>query len=156
MVHGEAGAHRGRMIKRNLFWTLLTLCAITASLQAQSPETLDFLNDLPDFEHVREMLPNHLNDMARTLLRERQRTVSQITTAADVAKRRAYLRECMIRELGGFPERTPLNARVVGTLDRDGYRVEKIIFESQPKFYVTGNLYLPASGKGPYPAVLFP
>jgi cephalosporin-C deacetylase-like acetyl esterase len=129
---------------------------ITGSLRAQSPDSLDFLNDLPDFEHVREMLPNHLNDMAMALLKERQLAVSQITTAADVAQRKAYLRECMIRELGGFPERTPLNARVVGTLDRDGYRVEKVIFESQPKFYVTGNLYLPKSGKGPYPAVLFP
>jgi cephalosporin-C deacetylase-like acetyl esterase len=144
------------MIRRSLIGALLTVCAITGSLRAQSPDSLDFLNDLPDFEHVRDMLPNQLNDIAMALLKERQRTVSQITTAADVAQRKAYLRECMIRELGGFPESTPLNARMVGTLDRDGYRVEKIIFESQPKFYVTGNLYLPKSGKGPYPAVLFP
>ena len=144
------------MIRRNFFWALLTVCVLTGSLRAQSPDSLDFLNDLPDFEHVRDMLPNRLNDMAMDLLEQRKRTVSQITTAADVAKRRAYLRECMLRELGGFPERTPLNARVVGTLDRDGYRVEKIIFESQPKFFVTGNLYLPKSGKGPFPAVLFP
>jgi cephalosporin-C deacetylase-like acetyl esterase len=55
-----------------------------------------------------------------------------------------------------LPERTPLNARVAGTLNRDGYRIEKIVFESQPGLYVTANLYLPATGKGPFPAILFP
>jgi len=30
------------------------------------------------------------------------------------------------------------------------YRIEKVIFESQPGFYVTANLYLPATGKGPF------
>ncbi|MCL4394372.1 MAG: acetylxylan esterase, partial [Chloroflexi bacterium] len=52
--------------------------------------------------------------------------------------------------------RAPLNARVVGALERDGYRIEKIVFESQPKFYVTANLYLPKTGRPPYPAILFP
>jgi cephalosporin-C deacetylase-like acetyl esterase len=144
------------MKNTKIMWSVILICGLSVPLLAQSPDSLDFLNDLPDFEHVRDMLPNQLNQKAFALLDERQRVVAQINTAADVAKRRAYVRECMIRALGGFPERTPLNARVVGRLDRDGYRVEKIIFESQPKFYVTGNLYLPTSGKGPYPAVLFP
>ena len=151
-----AREERGRMSRRNLFWAVVAVCALAGSLRAQSPESLDFLADLPDFEHAREMLPSHLNGLAMALLEERKRTVSQITTASDVARRKAYVRERMLSALGGFPERTPLNARVVGTLDRDGYRVEKVIFESQPKFYVTGNLYLPKDGKAPYPAVLFP
>jgi cephalosporin-C deacetylase-like acetyl esterase len=62
----------------------------------------------------------------------------------------------MLRALGGLPERTPLNARVTSVVDRDDYRIEKIIFESQPRFYVTANLYLPKTGRGPYPAILFP
>ena len=55
--------------------------------------------------------------------------------------------------LGGLPVRTPLNARTVGVLERDNYRIEKVIFESQPRFFVTGNLYLPKQGRGPYPGV---
>src|ERR1041384_6045924 len=58
--------------------------------------------------------------------------------------------------LGGRPERTPLNARVIGTLDRGDHRIERIIFESRPGFYVTANLYLPKGGKAPYPGILFP
>src|SRR5207249_9788732 len=72
------------------------------------------------------------------------------------ARRKAYTAEHMLQALGGLPERTPLNAHVVGALEREGYRIEKIIFESQPHFYVTGNLYLPKSSQPPYPGVLFP
>ena len=60
-----------------------------------------------------------------------------------------------MRQLGGFPERTPLNARVVGQLDGEGYRVEKVLFESRPGHHVSANLYLPDS-KGPYPGVIIP
>ncbi len=61
----------------------------------------------------------------------------------------------MSRLIGGLPEqRTPLNARITGRFERPGYRVEKIVFESLPGFWVTGNLYLPTSSKGPFPAVL--
>ena len=42
-----------------------------------------------------------------------------------------------------LPERTPLNAKVTGTIERDAFRVEKVHFQSQPGLYVTGNLYLP-------------
>lgn len=55
-----------------------------------------------------------------------------------------------------MPERTPLKGRVTGTLDREGYRVEKVIYESRPDHHVTGNLYLPKEGKPPYPGVLVP
>jgi cephalosporin-C deacetylase-like acetyl esterase len=124
---------------------------------AQTPEDINFLAGLSDFEQIGTMLPDYLNGIAFQLLDQRQRTVAQISTSAQVAARKAYVRERMIAALGGgLPDRTPLNARVVGTLDRDGYRVEKVIFESQPRFYVTGNLYLPTMGQPPYPAVLFP
>ncbi|MGO8719137.1 MAG: hypothetical protein ACLQMO_07950 [Acidobacteriaceae bacterium] len=58
--------------------------------------------------------------------------------------------------IGGIPDRTPLNPRVTGTMDRGPYRIENIVFESFPKVYVTANLYIPAAGKPPYPAILAP
>ncbi len=49
----------------------------------------------------------------------------------------------------------PLNAKITGRLERDGYRVEKIIYESQPRFYVTASLFLPAEKyPSPWPAVV--
>jgi dienelactone hydrolase len=55
--------------------------------------------------------------------------------------------------IGPMPAKTPLNARITGTIAQDGYRIEKIIYESFPGHHVTANLYLP-DGKGPFPATL--
>ena len=54
-----------------------------------------------------------------------------------------------------WPKRTPLNVKVTGTLDEGSYTIEKIAFESLPKFYVTANLYIPKNRKGPAPAVVY-
>lgn len=65
------------------------------------------------------------------------------------------LRAKMLDLIGGLPEmRTPLNARVTGVLERPGYRVEKLMFDSLPGFHVTANLYVPLGKPGPFPAVL--
>ena len=125
-------------------------------LAAQTSDSLDFLAGLTDFREVRNMLPAYLNRLGMALLDERGARIAQLSTSQEVAARKALLRERMLKAIGGLPERTPLNARVVGGLDRDGYRIEKVIFESQPRFYVTANLYLPKTGRPPYPGVLFP
>jgi len=60
--------------------------------------------------------------------------------------------------LGPWPERTPLNAKVVRTIVRDGYRLEHVLFESRPNHHVTASLFLPDSGKfpPPWPVMLVP
>lgn len=50
--------------------------------------------------------------------------------------------------LDPLPERTPLSARTTGVLERDGYRIEKIVFESRPGFPVTAHLYIPSGAEG--------
>ena len=60
------------------------------------------------------------------------------------------IRECF----GSEPERTPLNAQVTGIVERDAYRIEKVIFESRPGFLVTANLYIPKNAAGPFPSVV--
>lgn len=54
-----------------------------------------------------------------------------------------------------WPDRTPLNAQVTGSLDRGSYVVEKLVFESLPKIYVTANLYLPKKRPAPLPTVIY-
>ena len=49
--------------------------------------------------------------------------------------------------LGGLPStRTPLNARVTGTIPMAGYRIEKVVFESLPGIHVTALVYVPDGG----------
>jgi cephalosporin-C deacetylase-like acetyl esterase len=123
---------------------------------AQSGDGWNFLSDASILRDVHGVLPAYLKDKAEVLLNERQRRIAGIATMADLTARREYWRERMWSYLGDHPARTPLNARVVGSLDRGDYRIEKIIFESRPGFYVTANLYLPPGARGPYPAILFP
>lgn len=54
-----------------------------------------------------------------------------------------------------WPARTPLNVRITGTLDRGDYTIEKIAFESMPKIFVTGNLYLPKRRDGAVPGIIY-
>lgn len=85
----------------------------------------------------------------------RKAEVEKLKTPADIAARQTALRAKFVEAIGGFPEKTPLNAKTVGTLKREGYTVEKVIYESRPDHHVTANFYLPA-GKGPFPGVLMP
>ncbi|MCQ2395344.1 MAG: alpha/beta hydrolase family protein [Kiritimatiellae bacterium] len=62
-----------------------------------------------------------------------------------------------VAAVGGLTfARTPLNAKVVATIPREGYKIEKVMFESRPGVYVTGLLYLPdnAKFKAPYKAII--
>ncbi len=125
-----------------------------ATLPAQ--QELDFLQGLNDFRQLEQALPDSLNRRAYKLLDQREADIARIRTQADLAARGRFVREKMLEMLGELPERTPLNAKLVDKIEQPGYVIEKILFESQPGFYVTANLYLPASGAGPFPAVLYP
>lgn len=79
-----------------------------------------------------------------------------IKSIEELEKRKSFIREKLIESLGGLPPRdTPLNAVVVDVLHCKGYKIEKIIFESRPKAYVTANLYIPEGITEPRGAVLF-
>lgn len=72
-------------------------------------------------------------------------------------RHRQELRRRMTTLIGGFPQRTPLNARVTGTVPCDGFRIERVLFESRPGAFVTALLHLPDASRfaAPYPAALF-
>ncbi|HXG32858.1 MAG TPA: acetylxylan esterase [Bryobacteraceae bacterium] len=125
-------------------------------LAAQTADRLDFLAGHTDFREIRRMLPDYCRRIAFEKLDARRREIARLTGPGQIEARKRYVRERMQQALGGLPERTPLNARVTGAIEREHYRIEKIVFESQPNFFVTANLYLPKTGKPPYPAILFP
>jgi dienelactone hydrolase/pimeloyl-ACP methyl ester carboxylesterase len=102
-----------------------------------------------------DMLKRYLLREAKLRFDARRKAIAAIKTPADVEQRQKALRAFFVLSLGDMPERTPLNPQVVGTLKRDGYRVEKIIFESRPRHHVTANLYLPEAQR-PFPGVLLP
>ena len=86
-------------------------------------------------------------------LKQRLARVEALKSAADIEAYQRAQRETMLAQLGDFPERTSLEPKIVGTIRREGFRIEKVIFQSQPQHHITANLYLP-DGQGPYPGVI--
>ncbi|MCX7700985.1 MAG: alpha/beta hydrolase family protein [Gemmataceae bacterium] len=76
------------------------------------------------------------------------------TTQAEWRQRREKLRREMLQAMGPWPE-TPAELRpeILGTIERKGYRIERLIFQSQPDVWVTAHLYVPEGAKRS-PAVL--
>ncbi len=122
---------------------MLRLAAITAFCALLGAQTSD-------------PLLTWLDRLAQAQLDARARTVAAIRTKEKAERRRAEVRAKMLELLGGLPDYTgPLNARVTGQLDGGTHVIEKVIFESLPGFYITGNLYRPKA-PGRYPGVLVP
>ena len=88
---------------------------------------------------------------------ERRRLVwSQLTDAAAIRARQAWVRATVAEMIGPFPERCDLAPRVVRQLARDDCGIELVVFDSRPGWPVTGTLYLPRTLDAPAPAVLVP
>ena len=109
-------------------------------------------NGIPPGRQLEELLKRRFYDS----LNARREAYEQVKSQTAARAWQRERREFMVRQLGGFPERTPLNAKTVGHLDGEGYRVEKVMFESRPGHHVTGLLYLPMLRGKKVPGVIMP
>lgn len=67
------------------------------------------------------------------------------------------LRAKLLDMIGGLPaEKTDLHPEITGKIQRDGYSIEKLIFQSLPGVYVTALVYSPLDHAQKHPAVLVP
>ena len=110
-----------------------------------------------DATMMRTYLLNELN----TAQKSWQERYDSLKTVADIEVYQQERKDFFRLQLGKMWERTPLNPQIVktftkGTPGKDAYRVEMIIFESTPNFYVTGAMFLPdeTKFKPPYPTVM--
>ncbi|HXE07953.1 MAG TPA: hypothetical protein VN612_08660, partial [Acidobacteriaceae bacterium] len=99
----------------------------------------------------REAVYKYLDDIAAKDEAARRETIAKITTRAQAEARQKEVRAKILTLLGGLPEKTPLNAKTMGETHVDagplggGFRIIKVLYESQPNFPVTALLYLPDS-----------
>ena len=93
-------------------------------------------------------------ELVRSQARQARADDAPPATLAEWESRRSQLKEQLLHSWGGFPaEACPLEPRVVGELQRDDYRVEKLLLQTRPGIWMTANAYVP-SGDGRRPAVL--
>ena len=109
---------------------------------------------LPPLNRFPRMMQDWLIDQVRAAEARGNALRHSVKTKADAE---AYVKSAQERirlAFGPLPEKTPLNAKITGTVKREGYRIENVIFESRPGYMVTGNLYIPAGKKQPMPGVI--
>lgn len=90
----------------------------------------------------------------RAINADRAKRLASIRTKREAFAYRDEVREAIGRAYRPWPRKTPLNARVVGVVERRDYRIEKVLFESRPGCLVTAHLYVPAKLDGPAPGVI--
>ncbi len=173
-VNGKrlAITHRGK--RRRWGWELagdVTLAAGPAAITVHDAdvgwETADALlltNDKDDdpmaSERLWQIYPDGLPDRANALRFNIDACLAQCRKRTDPKSkedwenRRKVVAAALRRVLRPWPEKTPLNAKVTGRADRDGYTIENVVFESLPSFHVPANVYIPKGVKAPMPAVI--
>lgn len=114
-----------------------------------------FQQNVDGYYDVENQLPQYLRRVAERQFEAAERARERIDSREALNAHRDRMREVFFEALGGLPERTELNPVCTGTLHRDGYVVENVVFESRPRFHVTSNLYLPENRNGSVPGVLF-
>jgi cephalosporin-C deacetylase-like acetyl esterase len=103
------------------------------------------------------MLWDHILEKIRGQDQKRAERLRRVKTPAQLRDLQRYVRSSLLEMWGPLPEeRSPLNPRQMGTLDRGDHAIEKVIFESRPRFHVTANLYRPKEPGGRLPAIVFP
>ncbi len=145
---------KARSISLVLF-SFLLLTIAPNSHAAQNNE-LSVISNWFRWENASSFLRQRLNQQAFSHLQRRQETIAQLRTENDWLFRQQQVKQILHQIIGPFPERTPLSPHISGIIQKDGYRVEKVHFQSMPDFYVTGCLFIPDDLKGKTPAILNP
>lgn len=137
---------------------LLVVSCLTFAARAQ--DDLDVIhgkNQWLQYTDAKNALYQHFSKEAFDHLQKRKQYVAQTQTQEQWKQRQEWIKRSLHEVVGTFPARTPLNARVVRTITMDGYRVEHVLFESRPGFYVTSSLYVPGTlrKKEKAPAIIY-
>ncbi len=123
------------------------MCAVVqVQVQAQTTPALQQLN-------------SYLNGIGIAQADARAQKVAAIHTREEADQRQAEVRSKILKLIGGLPEHArPIPVKQFGTVAGDGFRIEKIAYQSLPEFYVTANVFVPTlegrSGAGPFPAIV--
>jgi len=157
MKHRAPGLSRRDLLRQTglallgvpmLDWLLVNELYAAANTSPPKTEPLAPLNRFPRMVH------DYFVGRVRQIEQEANQRRAALRSRSDALAYVRSVREKIHSCFGPWPEKTPLNPRVTGVVERDAYHIEKIIFESRPGFLVTGNLYVPKGRKFPLPGVV--
>ncbi len=106
-------------------------------------------------EDCSRLFYDHLLEIAKIQFEKRREIISEAYKSAESVKNyQKTIKNKLLDITNSFPEKTPLNAKITNIIDCGDYRIENVVFESRPNLQVPGNLYIPAKGGVPFPAIL--
>jgi hypothetical protein len=107
------------------------------------------------YRRVRSMVDRYLENKAREAVWQERQNWQTVKTREDWERFRDVRIAALRDSVGRFPpERPPLDARVTARHQGRGYRLENIVFQSRPNYWMTANLYLPEKASGPMPGIV--
>jgi dienelactone hydrolase len=136
---------------------LLSTFLTTQTSYAQSDETKENLNvfhDLIKWNNPGSFSINFLINQTDKYYNARSEQIARLKTKSDWQKRQQTVRKKLDQLLGKLPAKGPLQPEVLGVVHKNGYRIERILFQPTPGYYETGALYIPDNLKGKAPAIL--
>ena len=138
-------------MKRIVLLAILSLfCAAAAAAADEAPRPENF-QVLPQTSTLAPAITPYLNYQVniagnRTTFAESR--FEQIRDENELLRVQRELREKLLAMLGGLPSvKTSLRPQITGRIQMDGFHIEKVIYESLPKIYVTALLYVLDDGK---------
>jgi dienelactone hydrolase len=107
------------------------------------------------YHSVRTMVQDYLRKKVEEAVLAERRAFEQVASRQDWERFREERLASFRKSAGALPaERTPLQTRVTARRQGDGYRLENLVWQSRPGFWMTANLYLPAKPSAPMPAIV--
>jgi hypothetical protein len=141
---------------RPLLLLILVMLLNNKILDAQNE--LDVIrNSWIQYTDAPNSLYHYIADQAYDILAQRSRKVAKLNSLSEWQQRQKLVRETLLDIVGPFPEKTPLNAKITRIVDKDNFRIEHIVYESQPGFFVTSSMFIPGGLKknSKSPAVIY-
>ncbi len=136
---------------KQLAWFLL----LTIYNPIQAQDDVSLFKYWQYYSDIENSLYKHFCSEALDQLELRKNEIENLNTKTDWQQRQSLVREKLLKIIGPFPEKTKLNSQVTGILQKDGYSIEKVIYESIPGYYVTGALYIPDGLTDKAPAIFY-
>jgi dienelactone hydrolase len=127
---------------------------IKIAAPANEEENLNVFQQWIKWNNPGSLSLNHLNRQAEDYYKTRDKQIANLKTKSDWQKRQQVVKDKLKEIVGPFPKKEALNPEITGIIQKEGYRIEKIIFEPVPGFYETGCLYIPDNLNGKAPAIL--
>jgi len=136
---------------RNIFFFSISVLLLLSCREKAAHHQVETRTIPPN--NIRQYLVNEATKITDSALKGIESRVSWEKIREDRYKEMVEMLSLVDVPLEG--KRSPLNVRKVGTIQQDGFRIDKLYYESSPGLYVPADLYVPDSITEPVPGILY-